>query len=693
MEILTSIVGKVVDYTVAPIGRQASYLIFYKRNFKMLAVHVKNLQAAKERVFHLVEEERRNGKEIEKDVNNWLEKVDKLIETENQLQQDPRRANVRCSTWGFPNLILRHQLSRKAKKIANEVVQVQGKGTFDRVGYLPALDGVASSSLTRGSENYETRESLKKDIVKALSDLNSHNIGVYGLGGVGKTTLVDEVAQVSKQGKYFDKVVKTKVTKNPDFKRIQGQIADSLGLRFDEETVFGRADRLRQRMKMEKSILVILDDIWTMLDLKKVGIPFGNEHNGCKLLMTSRSQDVLVQMDVPKDLTFKLGLMTENETWNLFQLKAGDVVKDSNLKDVAIQVAQKCEGLPLRVVTVARAMRNKRDIQSWKDALRKLQSNDHTELDSSTYSALKLSYNSLESDEMRDLFLLFALMERETIEYILIVAMGGNIPMHDFVRDFANSIARRDKHVFLRKRSDEELPTNAFLNRCMQIVLQWCHIHELPRKIVCPNIKLFTLSSKNRSLKIPDTFFEGMGSLRVLDLTSLNLSSLPTSFRFLTDLKTLCLDFCILGNMDAIEGLQNLEILHICNSSMTNFPREIGRLTQLRMLDLSNSGIDELPSNIISSLINLEELYMGNTSIDWEDVNSTVRKGNASIAELQKLPNLTTLELQIRETCVLPRDMQLIFEKLKFFKIAIGDVWEWADIKDDTLKTLMLKLG
>ncbi|GAU10711.1 hypothetical protein TSUD_426230, partial [Trifolium subterraneum] len=153
----------------------------------MLAVHVKNLQAAKERVFHLVEEERRNGKEIEKDVNNWLEKVDKLIETENKLQQDPRRANVRCSTWGFPNLILRHQLSRKAKKIANEVVQVQGKGTFDRVGYLPALDGVASSSLTRGSENYETRESLKEDIVKALSDLNSDNIGVYGLGGVGKT--------------------------------------------------------------------------------------------------------------------------------------------------------------------------------------------------------------------------------------------------------------------------------------------------------------------------------------------------------------------------------------------------------------------------------------------------------------------------------------------------------------------------
>ncbi|MCI45440.1 disease resistance protein, partial [Trifolium medium] len=78
-------------------------------------------------------------------------------------------------------------------------------------------------------------------------------------------------------------------------------------------------------------------------------------------------------MDIPKDFTFKLGLMTENETWSLFQFMAGDVVKDNNLKGVAIQVAQKCAGLPLMVVTVARAMKDKWDVKSWKDTLRRLQ--------------------------------------------------------------------------------------------------------------------------------------------------------------------------------------------------------------------------------------------------------------------------------------------------------------------------------
>jgi len=727
MEILISVVGKIAEYTVLPIGRQASYLIFYKGNFKSLKDNVEDLQAARERMIHLVESERRNGKEIEKDVLNWLEKVNEVIKKANRLQNDPRRLNVGCSALSCPNLVLRHQLSRKATKIATDVVQVQEKGIFYQVGYLPPLDVVALFP-TRDGEKYDTRESLKEDILKALADPTSRNIGLYGLGGVGKTTLVEKVAQTAKQHKLFDNVVKTEVSKNPDIKLIQDEIADFLSLRFEETSILGRAQRLRQRIKMEKSILIILDNVWTKLDLKIVGIPFGKEHKGCKLLMTSRDHDVLLQMDVPKDFTFKVELMSENETWSLFQFMVGDVVKDSNLKGIPFQVAKKCAGLPLRVVTVAGAMKNKRDIRSWKNALRQLQSNDHTDqMDAETYSALELSYNSLQSDEMRALFLLFASLSGNDIEYFLQVAMGldilkhtvddsrnklftiiksleatclllevkadAKIQMHDFVLDFAISIARRDKHVFIRKQSNEEWPTNDFLKRCTQIVLDRCDVHELPQTIDCPNVKLFYLCNKNQSLEIPDTFFEGMRSLGALDLTSLNLSSLPTSFRLLTCLQTLCLNHCILENMEAIEALQNLEILRLWKSSMIKLPGEIGKLTQLRMLDLNHSGIEVVPPNIISSLTKLEELYMGNTSINWKDVNSTVQNENASIDELRKLPNLTALELQIRETWMLPRDLQLVFEKLERYKIAIGDVWDWSDIKDGTLKTLMLKLG
>lgn len=59
-----------------------------------------------------------------------------------------------------------------------------------------------------------------------------------------------------------------------------------------------------------------------------MGIPSRDESNGCKLLMTSRNEHVLQEMQAQKDFTFKLKILNEEETWNLFQLMAGDEVND-----------------------------------------------------------------------------------------------------------------------------------------------------------------------------------------------------------------------------------------------------------------------------------------------------------------------------------------------------------------------------
>jgi len=566
--------------------------------------------------------------------------------------------------------------------------------------------------------------------LKALRDPKACNIGVYGLSGVGKTTLVKEVSEIAKQLKLFDAVVFAVVSKTPDIKEIQGVIADMLGLRFEEETTAGRAYRLRKRIEDEKIVLVILDDIEQSFKLEKVGIPSNKEHTGCKLLMTSKNQDVLLKLDVQKDFTFRLELLSKTETWSLFQSTAGDVLNDIRFKDVADKIAIKCAGLPLLIVTMASGLRSK-DIAAWKDALGNLQSDGRKEMDAIIYSALEWRYNWLGSDEIKALFLLSAVLEYCTADYLLKVAMGleifknintvddarnrlhsiieslkascllleGNnntsryIQMHDLVRDVAVSIACRDKHVCMLKPNAELSLTKDFRKMCSQIILPKFLFHELPQKLDCPNVKLFLLDSANRSLEIPDTIFEGMGSLEVLDLTRLNLSSLPTSILSLTSLHTLCLDQCVLENMDIVGDLTNIKILSLWKSSMIKLPNKIRQLTELRMLDLSNSGIEVIPPNIISSLTKLEELYMGNTSIKWEDENSAEQKENASLAELRQLYNLTALELQIHEAWILPRDLKSMFEKLQRYKITIGDVWEWSDIKDSTLKTLMLKLG
>ncbi|XP_058755538.1 uncharacterized protein LOC131628728 isoform X2 [Vicia villosa] len=725
------IIGKVVPYAFGPIQREAGYLIFYEGNFTDLIGRVKNLEAAREAINHRVEAATRSGKIIEVGVLNWLEEVIEVTERTNKHLEDPCRRDVGCSGWVFPNLITRYRLGRKTAEIATDVAGVFGRGDFNQVGHLPALNESASSSAAGGAEKLMTRESFKESIMKALRDPKAHNIGVYGLGGVGKTTLVNEVFEIAKQQKLFDAVVIARVSKTPDIKEIQGVIADMLGLRFEEETTAARAYRLRKRIEAEKTVLVILDDIWLTFDLEKMGIPSSKEHNGCKLLMTSKSQDVLRKLDVQKDFTFRLEHLNEVETWSLFQSMAGDVVNDIGLKGVATQIAQNCAGLPLLIVTVARGLKSK-DIHVWKDALMQLQNVGHEDMDDIVYSALDLSYRWLASDEIKTLFLLSAVLGYNNVDYLLKVAMGLDIfknvmtvddarnrlhsiieslkasclllegsstsrqvQMHDLVRDVAISIARRDKHVYYMLGMNAELKNlpKDFQNTCSQIILLKCLIHELPQNLDCPNVNIFILDSANRSLEIPDTIFDGMGSLTVLDLTHLNLSSLPTSFRSLTGLQTLCLDQCVLENMDIIEDLKSLKILSLWKSSMIKLPSKIREMAQLRMLDLSHSGIEVIPPNIISSLTKLEELYMGNTSIKWEDENSAEQKENASLAELRQLDNLTTLELQIHEFCILPVGLTPMFEKLQRYKIAIGDVWEWSDIKDGTLKTLMLKLG
>ena len=90
------------------------------------------------------------------------------------------------------------------------------------------------SATLRGYEALESRMSTLNQIMKALRDGDDNMIGVWGMGGVGKTTLVEQVAKHAKEQKLFDEVVMASVFQNSDLRKIQGQLADMLGLKFEE---------------------------------------------------------------------------------------------------------------------------------------------------------------------------------------------------------------------------------------------------------------------------------------------------------------------------------------------------------------------------------------------------------------------------------------------------------------------------
>ena len=82
------------------------------------------------------------------------------------------------------------------------------------------------------------------------------------------------------------------------------------------------------------------------------------------MLLTSRNQDVLQDdMEVKVENNFKIEPLSKSESWTCFSKIVGDDLlsndEDSELKSTATQIVEQCACLPLAIVTVAHALKNK----------------------------------------------------------------------------------------------------------------------------------------------------------------------------------------------------------------------------------------------------------------------------------------------------------------------------------------------
>ncbi|KAF5930708.1 hypothetical protein HYC85_031581 [Camellia sinensis] len=203
--------------------------------------------------------------------------------------------------------------------------------------------------------------------MEALDDENINMIGICGMGGVGKTTIVEEVCRQAKAEKKFDKDVMVVVSQTPNLAKIQGKIAQELNLVLETKDKLETPQSLWVRIKAEKKILVVLDDIWDKVELiEKVSIPVEEDHKGCKILLTSRRKNVYNKMNAEK--IFSIEVLDEEEAWILFRGTAGEIVASTDLNPITREVAREYGGLPIAIVTVGRALMKNRSKDVWIDA-------------------------------------------------------------------------------------------------------------------------------------------------------------------------------------------------------------------------------------------------------------------------------------------------------------------------------------
>ncbi|XP_068488939.1 uncharacterized protein [Phaseolus vulgaris] len=732
------------------VKRQVGYIFNYKDKFKELESYIQKLEHNRERLQHQVDDALRNADEIENDVQDCLKQMDEKIKEYTSYIHNECHAKTICSLGFFPNNFkLRYQLGREATKKVEQIIgnELWKKG-FNNVSYKkgPSTDAAFSNM---GYESFASRNTNMEMILKALEDSTVDMIGVHGPGGVGKTTLVKEVAKIARENKLFKTVVIASIGRNPDFKNIQGQIADMLGMRLEGESEIARVDRIRKRLKNEKeNTLIILDDLWDGLDLNKLGIPcnddisdfdynndiphFGYKQNqkkelskveldsmkkeklfrgykGGKILLTSRSKQVLCnQMDVEESSTFSVGVLNEKEAKTLLK-KVADV-KTSEFDGNATEIAKWSAGLPIALVSIGRTLKHK-SLSAWEDVCQQIKRQSFSEEWRFTDFSIKLSYDHLKNEQLKCIFLHCARMGHDALimdlvkfciglnllqgfhtitdarkrvkeviheleESSLLVRSysGDRFNMHDIVRDVAISISSKEKHVFFMKNSIlDEWPHEDDFERYTAIFLHYCDINdELPESIHCSRLEVLHIDNKSESFKIPDDFFKSMVRLRVLVLTGVNLSCLPSSIKSLKKLRMLCLERCTLGeNLSIIGELKNLRILTLSGSNIESLPLEFGQLNKLQLFDISNcSKLREIRSNILPRMNTLEELYIRDSLILWE-AEENIKSGNASMSELRNLNQLQNLDIRIQSSGHFPRN--LFFDNLNSYKIFIGE--------------------
>ncbi|PPR81984.1 hypothetical protein GOBAR_AA38726 [Gossypium barbadense] len=544
---------------------QASYICNLEDDLHALQAEVAGLKELRSDLMSRVRiaEDEQQHKRLNQ-VEGWLSRAETLINDADQLiVQSPQHVENLCmggccSTHPRSSIKFGKQIAKKLQEVKDR----KENGDFSGVASKPPLP----SATERPSEPTVGLESNFNKVWSCLQKEQVGIIGIYGLGGVGKTSLLSQI-----NNKFHDTT--------HDY-----------------------------HVLCKKKFALLLDDIWEWFDLTRAGVPLPTQKNGSKVIFTTRGLDVCCQMQPNRDNNIRVECLPPGEAFKLFEEKVGSETlrMHPDICKLAETVVEECAGLPLALITIGRAMASKKTPREWEyaiEALRQSPASAFPRVGQEMYPKLKFSYDCLPDERFRSCFLYCSLypeddpiikdelvdcwireglLDEHTIlsnaknqGHFIIGSLidsclleegqyNDRVKMHDVIRDLALWIAgESEKEKFFVKSGVQlkEQPKAKKWEEVTRMSLMENQIENLTEILECPNLQTLFLGSND----LKPVELKALAKLKYLNLEwTEDLEMIPQQLiSSFSKLQVLKMEGCGYGCLLVLEEMEHLKYLNV----------------------------------------------------------------------------------------------------------------------------------